>query len=85
MHPTFRQTPPSVGQRSTSTTFLPRSAARKGTADALWQNFDLIENERFSHILVLSGDHVYKMDYRPMIREHISSGADLTIAAPVVT
>jgi glucose-1-phosphate adenylyltransferase len=52
----------------------------RGTADALWQNFDLIDNERFSHILVLSGDHVYKMDYRPMIREHISNGADLTIA-----
>jgi glucose-1-phosphate adenylyltransferase len=52
----------------------------QGTADAVYQNIYTIERCRPSHILILSGDHVYKMDYSEFIRDHIDSGADATIA-----
>lgn len=51
-----------------------------GTADAIFQNIHLLEEERPKHVLILSGDHVYKMDYRVLLDWHISKGADLTIA-----
>lgn len=53
----------------------------EGTADAIFQNFDTIEEDRPKHVLILSGDHIYKMDYRPMLRQHLSQGAAVTIAA----
>jgi glucose-1-phosphate adenylyltransferase len=53
----------------------------RGTADALRQNLDLIEGKEIDHILILSGDHIYKMDYRQMFRFHKRNKADLTIAA----
>ena len=52
-----------------------------GTADAIYQNIDTIEEERPRHVLILSGDHVYKMDYGRMLEQHIASGAALTIGA----
>jgi len=52
----------------------------KGTADAIYQNFYTLQQERPDLVLVLSGDHIYKMDYRPMIEEHLKKKADLTIA-----
>ena len=52
----------------------------KGTADAIYQNFYSLQQERPDLVLVLSGDHIYKMDYRPMIEEHLKKKADLTIA-----
>ena len=51
----------------------------KGTADAIYQNIYSIEKEDPRYILVLAGDHIYKMDYGDMIRGHIEHGADLTI------
>jgi len=51
-----------------------------GTSDAIYQNMNFIEENRADMVLVLSGDHIYKMDYRPMIDFHRSNGADLTIA-----
>jgi glucose-1-phosphate adenylyltransferase len=51
-----------------------------GTADALYQNVDLICNSRADTILVLSGDQVYVMDYRPMIEQHLSRGTAMTLA-----
>ncbi|MBV7331242.1 glucose-1-phosphate adenylyltransferase [Chloroflexi bacterium TSY] len=51
-----------------------------GTADAIFQNLEFIENQRAEAVLVLSGDHIYKMDYTPMLRHHQEKGADLTIA-----
>lgn len=51
-----------------------------GTADAIRQNMNYVEEQRADAVLVLSGDHIYKMDYRPMIRFHQETGADLTIA-----
>lgn len=52
-----------------------------GTANAIYQNIDIIRNHNPEYVLVLAGDHIYKMDYREMLDEHISSGADLTIGA----
>jgi len=51
----------------------------RGTADALYQNIYSIEKEDPKYILLLAGDHIYKMDYGDMIRSHLERGADLTI------
>lgn len=51
----------------------------RGTADAIYQNLYTIEKLRPSHVLILSGDHVYKMDYGRMIRFHHEMKADLTL------
>jgi len=51
----------------------------QGTADALWQNMDLIRSHRPLHVLVLAGDHIYKMDYGPMIGFHVEKEADITV------
>ena len=51
-----------------------------GTADALYQNIDLIRNSKAEAILVLSGDQVYVMDYRPMLQYHRERGTAVTIA-----
>lgn len=50
-----------------------------GTADAIAQNMNFVETQRADTVVILSGDHIYKMDYRPMIEYHRSQGADLTI------
>ncbi|MEJ2643520.1 MAG: glucose-1-phosphate adenylyltransferase [Gammaproteobacteria bacterium] len=50
-----------------------------GTADAVYQNLDIIRNHNPSYVLILAGDHVYKMDYGPMIAQHVESGADMTV------
>jgi len=52
----------------------------QGTADAVYQNIYTIERCRPVYILILSGDHIYKMDYSEFIQEHIESGADASIA-----
>jgi glucose-1-phosphate adenylyltransferase len=51
----------------------------KGTADALWQNIEMIRAHRPLHVLVLAGDHIYKMDYGPMIGFHVEKEADITV------
>jgi glucose-1-phosphate adenylyltransferase len=51
----------------------------RGTSDALYQNLDLIRAHRPKHVLVLAGDHIYKMDYGPMIAYHVEKGADITV------
>ncbi|MBN2223784.1 MAG: glucose-1-phosphate adenylyltransferase [Deltaproteobacteria bacterium] len=53
----------------------------QGTADAVYQNIYILEQERPDITLVLSGDHVYRMDYRNLIASHFKNGADLTIGA----
>jgi len=52
-----------------------------GTADAIQQNFSFVKRGSPDSVLILSGDHVYSMDYRPMIEFHEQSGADVTLAA----
>ncbi len=51
-----------------------------GTADAVRRNMDFVEGRDGDHTLILAGDHVYLMDYRPMLRQHIQSNADITVA-----
>ena len=51
-----------------------------GTADAVYQNLYSLSRESPSHVIVLSGDHVYKMDYAKMLRFHIERNADVTLA-----
>jgi glucose-1-phosphate adenylyltransferase len=50
-----------------------------GTADAVFQNIDIIRSYRPSFIIVLAGDHIYKMDYELMLRQHVDSAADVTV------
>ena len=50
-----------------------------GTADAVQQNFGFIKKDSPDHVLILSGDHIYTMDYEPMISFHLDQQADLTI------
>ena len=50
-----------------------------GTADAVFQNLDIIRNHDPDYVLVLAGDHIYHMDYGPMIAQHVESGADMTV------
>ncbi|HSI38685.1 MAG TPA: glucose-1-phosphate adenylyltransferase [Methylotenera sp.] len=53
----------------------------KGTADAVYQNVDLLrENGGAEYILILAGDHIYKMDYGKMLATHVKSNADMTVA-----
>jgi glucose-1-phosphate adenylyltransferase len=51
----------------------------RGTSDAVHQNIELILSHRPKHVLVLAGDHIYKMDYGPMIAYHVEKGADITV------
>ena len=51
----------------------------EGTADAIYQNLDILESYGVDHVVVLAGDHVYKMDYELMLRDHAQSGGDVTI------
>jgi len=51
----------------------------KGTADALYQNLDIMRRHTPDYVLVLGGDHIYSMDYSKMLVEHANSGADVTI------
>jgi len=50
-----------------------------GTADAVYQNIDIVRSYRPEHIVVLAGDHIYKMDYELMLQQHVEQGADVTI------
>lgn len=50
-----------------------------GTADAVYQNLDIIRNHNPEYVLILAGDHIYKMDYGPMIAQHVENGADMTV------
>jgi glucose-1-phosphate adenylyltransferase len=52
----------------------------QGTADAVYQNLDILRRHDPEHVLVLAGDHVYKMDYGRMIADHVGAGAQMTIA-----
>lgn len=50
-----------------------------GTADAVYQNLDIVRAHEPAFVLILAGDHIYKMDYGPMLAYHVERGADLTI------
>ncbi|EHL95324.1 glucose-1-phosphate adenylyltransferase [Acetobacteraceae bacterium AT-5844] len=73
-------------ERNESFDILPASqrvsenAWYSGTADAVYQNLDIIEAYSPRYMVVLAGDHVYKMDYEVMLQQHEASGADVTVA-----
>jgi glucose-1-phosphate adenylyltransferase len=56
----------------------------KGTADAVYQNIYSIGSERSKYVLILSGDHIYKMNYELMLEQHKQSGADVTLATILI-
>lgn len=58
-----------------------KSAWYEGTANAIYQNLNFIKMYNPEYVLILSGDHIYKMDYSKMLRAHIDNDADCTIAA----
>jgi len=56
----------------------------EGTADAVYQNIDIIAAHGPKYMVILAGDHIYKMDYELMLRQHVESGADVTVGCLVV-
>ena len=56
----------------------------EGTADAVFQNIDIIESYAPKYMVILAGDHIYKMDYELMLQQHVNSGADVTVGCLVV-
>jgi len=56
----------------------------RGTADAVFQNIDIIEDSAPRHLVILAGDHIYKMDYERMLQEHVERGAGVTVCCMTV-
>jgi len=77
-------------ERNESFDILPASqrtsetAWYEGTADAVYQNIDIIADHAPRHMVILAGDHIYKMDYEVMLAQHVDSGADVTVGCFVV-
>src|SRR5690606_14667864 len=53
----------------------------RGTADAIWQNVDILRDTRPEHVVIFGSDHVYKMDVGLMFDQHVERDADVTVAA----
>jgi glucose-1-phosphate adenylyltransferase len=77
-------------ERNESFDILPASqrtsetAWYEGTADAVYQNIDIIEDHAPRYIVILAGDHIYKMDYEYMLAQHVERGADVTVGCVTV-
>ena len=56
----------------------------RGTADAVTQNIDIVDSYGVEYIVILAGDHIYKMDYEVMLRQHVEQGADVTVGCLTV-
>jgi glucose-1-phosphate adenylyltransferase len=56
----------------------------QGTADAVTQNIDIVDSYKVDYVLILAGDHIYKMDYEVMIQQHVDTGADVTVGCLTV-
>ena len=52
----------------------------QGTADAVYQNIDILRGHNPEYVLILGGDHVYKMDYSKLLADHVEKSADMTVA-----
>jgi glucose-1-phosphate adenylyltransferase len=55
-----------------------------GTADAVTQNIDIVDSYGIEYVVILAGDHIYKMDYEIMLQQHVNTGADVTIGCLTV-
>lgn len=74
-----------LDRRDSFVTLLqPNNSWYEGTADAVRKNIEFVKRYASKYVLILSGDHIYKMDYRKMIEQHKMTGADVTIAAKIV-
>lgn len=74
-----------LDRRDSFVTLLqPNNSWYEGTADAIRKNIEFVKRYASKYVLILSGDHIYKMDYSKMIEQHKQTGADLTIAAKIV-
>ncbi|HFQ4904475.1 TPA: glucose-1-phosphate adenylyltransferase [Vibrio vulnificus] len=73
---------PELGEYITSVPPQMRKGGKwyEGTADAIYHNLWLLERSEAKYVMVLSGDHIYRMDYAPMLEEHIANSAALTVA-----
>ncbi len=56
----------------------------QGTADAVFQNIDIVDSYHIDYVVILAGDHIYKMDYEVMLRQHVDSEADVTVGCLTV-
>ena len=56
----------------------------EGTADAVFQNVDIVDSYDIDYVVILAGDHIYKMDYEVMLREHVENSADVTVGCLTV-
>lgn len=56
----------------------------QGTADAVYQNVDIVDSYGIDYVVILAGDHIYKMDYEVMLREHVENAADVTVGCLTV-
>ncbi len=74
-----------LDRRDSFVTLLqPNNSWYEGTADAVRKNLEFVKRYASKYVLILSGDHIYKMDYSKMIEQHKKTGADLTIACKIV-
>ena len=74
-----------LDRRDSFVTLLqPNNSWYEGTADAIRKNLEFVKRYASKYVLILSGDHIYKMDYSKMIEQHKKTGADLTIACKIV-
>ena len=74
-----------LDRRDSFVTLLqPNNSWYNGTADAVRKNLEFVKRYASKYVLILSGDHIYKMDYSKLIEQHKQTGADLTIAAKIV-
>ena len=74
-----------LDRRDSFVTLLqPNNSWYEGTADAIRKNIEFVKRYAAKYVLILSGDHIYKMDYSKLIEQHKQTGADLTIAAKIV-
>ena len=74
-----------LDRRDSFVTLLqPNNSWYNGTADAIRKNLEFVKRYASKYVLILSGDHIYKMDYSKLIEQHKQTGADLTIAAKIV-
>jgi len=74
-----------LDRRDAKLTMLqPHKGWYEGTADAVFKNIEFVERSRAKYVLILSGDHIYRMDYREVLQQHIEKNAEITVCAKVV-
>jgi glucose-1-phosphate adenylyltransferase len=80
----YRQAASSAGRITMLPSWQTSPDGYAGTADALYRNIAYVDQHAPEHVLILSGDHIYQMDYQPMLESHIRSDASATIAVKPV-